>query len=155
MRRSVALVSVSRRQFCEGLASCLGLAAIAGCITSGQSSGPDASGSCGSQSIDCGPASTFMSEMPVFFSSGIFFVVRDASGLYAVSATCTHEGGTINVVGTDYVCPRHGATFDFDGNVLGGPAPLPLPHLEMCMLGNGNIGVNPSVKVPETQRLNA
>lgn len=153
MRRSVALVSVSRRQFCEGLASCLGLAAVAGCITSGQSRAPDAGG-CGSQSIDCGPASTFISEMPVFFSNGIFFVVRDANGLYAVSATCTHEGGTINVVGSDYVCPRHGATFDFDGNVLGGPATLPLPHLEMCMLENGNIGVNPSVKVPETQRLN-
>jgi Rieske Fe-S protein len=154
MRRSVALVSVSRRQFCEGLASCLGLAAIAGCSTS-QSSGTDAGGTCDSQSIDCGPASTFMSEMPVFFSSGICFVVRDANGLYAVSATCTHEGGTINLMGSDYVCPRHGATFDFDGNVLGGPAMLALPHLEMCMLANGNIGVNPSVKVPATQRLSA
>ena len=96
-----------------------------------------------------------MSEMPVFFSSGIFFVVRDAGGLYAVSATCTHEGGTINLVGSDYVCPRHGATFDFDGNVLSGPAMLELPHLEMCMLANGNIGVNPSVKVSATQRLSA
>jgi Rieske Fe-S protein len=155
MRRSPALVSVSRRQFCEGLASCLGLAAIAGCST-GQPSGADApAGACGTQNVDVGPASAFASETPVFFSSGIFFVVRDASGLYAVSATCTHEGGTINVVGSDYVCPRHGATFDFDGKVLGGPATLPLPHLEMCMLDNGNIGVNPSVKVPEAQRLNA
>ena len=154
MRRSVALVSVSRRQFCEGLASCLGLAAIAGC-TAGQSSSPDAGGACGSPSFDCGPASKFASEMPVYFSSGLFFVVRDASGLYAVSAICTHEGGTINLMGSDYVCPRHGATFDFDGNVLSGPALLPLPHLEMCMLANGNIGVNPSVKVPATQRLSA
>ena len=97
----------------------------------------------------------FKSEMPVFFSTGLFFVVRDASGLYAVSAICTHEGGTINLVGSDYVCPRHGATFDFDGNVLGGPAMMALPHLEMCTLANGNIGVNPSVKVPATQRLTA
>jgi len=153
MRRSVALVSVSRRQFCEGLASCLGLAAIAGCTT-GQSSGPDAAGTCG-QSVDCGPASTFMSNMPVFFSDGIFFVVRDANGIYAVSGTCTHEGGTINLAGSDYVCPRHGATFDFDGNVIVGPAVLPLPHYEVCMLANGNIAVNTSVKVPADQRLSA
>lgn len=154
MRRSVALVSVSRRQFCEGLASCLGLAAIAGCTT-GQSAGPDAGGTCGTDSIDVGPASTFVSQMPVFFSSGIFFVVRDANGLYAVSATCTHEGGTINVMGSDYVCPRHGAQFAFDGNVLAGPAVLPLPHYEMCMLANGNVGVNPTVQIAATQRLSA
>ncbi|HET7132601.1 MAG TPA: Rieske (2Fe-2S) protein, partial [Gammaproteobacteria bacterium] len=154
MRRSVALVNVSRRQFCERLASCLGLAAIAGC-TAGQPSADDAGGACGNQSFDCGPASMFVSEMPVFFSSGLFFVVRDPSGLYAVSAICTHEGGTINLMGSDYVCPRHGATFDLDGNVLGGPATLALPHLEMCMLANGHIGVNPSVQVPATQRLSA
>lgn len=154
MRRSAALVSVSRRQFCESLASCLGLAAIAGCTT-GQSSGTDAGGTCGSQNIDCGPSSTFVSEMPVYFATGLFFVVRDASGLFAVSAICTHEGGTINIVGNDYVCPRHGATFDFDGNVVSGPAVLALPHFEMCTLANGNIGVNPSVKVPATQRLSA
>jgi len=105
--------------------------------------------------IDVGPASTFVANTPVFFSSGIFFVVRDANGLFAVSATCTHEGGTINVVGSDYVCPRHGAQFQFDGTVIGGPASIPLPHLEMCTLANGNIGVNPSVKVAATDRLNA
>ena len=155
MKRSLAVVSVSRRQFCEGLASCLGLAAIAGCTT-GQPSGTDAAGgTCGSQNIDVGPAATFVANMPVFFSGGIFFVVRDASGLYAVSATCTHEGGTINVVGSDYVCPRHGAQFQFDGTVISGPAVLPLPHLEMCVLANGNIGVNPAVKVDAAQRLNA
>ena len=153
MKRSDALITVSRRQFCEGLAGCLGLAAIAGCTT-GQSSTTDASDTCGSQSIDCGPASTFVSEMPVFFSGGLFFVVRDANGLYAVSAICTHEGGTINLMGSDYVCPRHGARFDLDGNVLSGPAMLALPHLAMCMLANGNIGVDPSANVPATQRLN-
>ncbi len=154
MKRSDALVSLSRRQFCEGLATCLGLVAIAGCTT-GQDLQADAGGACGSQMIDCGPASTFKSAMPVFFASGIFFVVRDADGLYAVSATCTHEGGTINLMGSDYVCPRHGAVFDLDGNVVAGPARLPLPHLEMCTLDNGNIGVNPSVMVPQAQRLSA
>jgi nitrite reductase/ring-hydroxylating ferredoxin subunit len=154
MRRSEALASVSRRQFCGGLASCVGLAAIAGC-TSSQASGVDAAGACGSEMIDCGPASTFALNMPVFFATALVFVVRDAGGLYAVSATCTHEGGTINLMGNDYVCPRHGAVFDLDGNVVNGPATVPLPHLEMCMLDNGNIGVNPSVKVPETSRLSA
>ena len=154
MKRSDALVSVSRRQFCEGLATCLGLAAIAGC-TAGEDAHADAGGACGDEMIDCGPPATFVSEMPVFFASGLFFVVRDANGLYAVSATCTHEGGTINLMGSDYVCPRHGAVFDLDGNVVAGPAELPLPHREMCTLDNGNVGVNPAVTVPATQRLSA
>jgi len=153
MKRSDALVSVSRRQFCEGLATCLGLVAIAGC-TAGDAN-PDTAAACGTEPIDCGPPDTFVADTPVFFANGLFFVVRDANGLYAVSAICTHEGGTVNVMGSDYVCPRHAAVFDFDGNVLGGPAPLPLPHRAMCMLDNGNIGVNPSATVPQTQRLDA
>jgi nitrite reductase/ring-hydroxylating ferredoxin subunit len=152
MKRADALVSLSRRQFCEGLASCIGVAAIAGC-TAGQESG--AGGVCDDQTIDCGPPATFEAGTPVFFASGLFFVVRDASGLYAVSAICTHEGGTINVTGSDYTCPRHAAVFDFDGNVVAGPARLPLPHRAMCTLDNGNVGVNASVTVPQAQRLDA
>ena len=154
VKRSDALVSLSRRQFCEGLATCVGIAAIAGC-TSGQASRVDAGGACGTEMFDCGPASAFAMDTPVFFVAALAFVVRDAGGLYAVSATCTHEGGTIKLMGSDYVCPRHGAVFDFDGNVVSGPAPLPLPHLEMCMLDNGHVGVNPAVQVPETSRLSA
>lgn len=166
VRRPSGLVMVSRRQFCEGLATCLGLAAVASCSPTSSAS-PDAAihppdgagsggGTCSSTGVtDVGMGSTYQINSPVYVSSGNLFVVRDSGGLYALTARCTHQGATVVVSGSDFYCPRHGAQFDFDGNVVSGPVVTGLIHYAMCMLGNGHVGVNTSQTVSQTQRLNA
>jgi nitrite reductase/ring-hydroxylating ferredoxin subunit len=102
---------------------------------------------------DVGAPSTFVNNTPQYFSSLNAFVVRDSGGLYAVTARCTHEGATCIVDTGEFYCPRHGATFDFNGNVLGGPVFQGLVHYAMCTLSNGHVGVIRSQTVAKTQRL--
>jgi nitrite reductase/ring-hydroxylating ferredoxin subunit len=188
MKRADALVALSRRHFCGGVAGCVGVAALASCIDgsstviqtgplggsegsnhdgvdagmrldSGSSTGTDAgsgAATCPTTGVtDAGEPSTFVTDKPVYFSSGNFFVVRDSGGLYALTARCTHEGATITAETSDFYCPRHGATFDFDGNVLGGPVYTGLVHYEMCTMSNGHVGVVTSKTVSQSERLNA
>jgi len=59
-----------------------------------------------------------------------FYLVRDAKGIYAVSASCLHLGGRIDAVAGGFTCSCHGSAYDLSGNVTVGPAPLgaTLPH---------------------------
>jgi cytochrome b6-f complex iron-sulfur subunit len=158
MKRPPGLVTLSRRDFC----SVLGLASAAGVVIScsSDSSGttPDAAkaqpdaGTCAT-GTDVGAPASFQMNTPVYNAAGRFFVVRDANGLYAVSARCTHQGVAVVTSGSSFRCPAHGATFTFDGAVTGGPTFTPLPHLSMCLLANGHVGVSANVTVPATTRL--
>jgi cytochrome b6-f complex iron-sulfur subunit len=49
----------------------------------------------------------------------------------ALSAVCTHLGCIVKWDGAkqQLVCPCHVAAFDSNGNVVGGPAPRPLPSI--------------------------
>jgi nitrite reductase/ring-hydroxylating ferredoxin subunit len=158
MKRSDALFTISRRQFCSGLAGCVGVAVAAGCGSSSGAVDVDAAGSGGvcstATALDVGAPSTFMMNVPVYFAAGFLFVVRDAGGLYALTARCPHQGFTTRVEGSVFVCPRHGSMFSFDGALLTGPATQPLVHYAMCMLDNGNVGVLTSQTVADTVRLN-
>ena len=49
-------------------------------------------------------------------------LLRDGSGLYALSLVCTHLGCTVTVSAQELACPCHGSTFDRQGMVLKGPA---------------------------------
>jgi len=103
--------------------------------------------------IDTGPPAAFVAGSPTFVESAGAFVVRDAVGLYAVSATCTHQKCTLYVGAGGFVCPCHGARFTSSGNVTVGPAVRSLPHLALCLLPSGNVGVIPTMHVPNSQRL--
>ncbi len=108
---------------------------------------------CTGTETDVGAPSTFALNTPKYFSSGSFFVVRDSQGLYALTAKCTHEGATTTVSSGVFYCPRHGAQFTFDGDVISGPVSKGLKHYSMCTKSNGNVAVNTSVTVAETVRL--
>ena len=157
MKRAPGLVEISRRDFCGmlGLASAAGVVLV-GCGSSDpatpDAAPPDAAGPvCAVGAFDAGAPTKFMVGKPVYFAAKNLFVVRDAGGLYALSARCTHQGVTIAVSGTRFACPAHGATFDFNGGVLGGPTNTPLVHFAMCMLATGNVGVTTSTVSASTR----
>ncbi len=47
----------------------------------------------------------------------------------AYSLVCTHQGATVNLAGSGWVCPAHGAQYSATGAVTLGPATLPLVAL--------------------------
>jgi nitrite reductase/ring-hydroxylating ferredoxin subunit len=182
MRRARGLVEFSRRDFCVlagglALAGCTdgGVGAIQTGPLGGDDNPPvDAPGGggdaatqsdammgpvCSGSPIDVGAPTAFALNTPVWFSNGKFFVVRDSGGVYAVTSSCTHEGVTCAVSGTNFRCPRHGQKFTFNGAVVSGTGPVspskPLVHYSMCTMSNGHLGVMTSSIVPATTRLSA
>ena len=60
-------------------------------------------------------------------------LVRSGDQVKAFSAVCTHQGCTVSgVQGGAIPCPCHGSRFDPQtGKVIGGPAPSPLPAVQV------------------------
>ena len=54
---------------------------------------------------------------------------------------------------TKFHCSAHGADFSLTGAVLDGPTSTALPHYTLCLLANGNVGLQ-TTKVASTVRLN-
>jgi len=66
-------------------------------------------------------------------------ITEPKSGTFkAFSAVCTHQGCTVDSVsGGTINCPCHGSKFSItDGSVVGGPAPSPLPPVNIEVQGN-------------------
>lgn len=63
------------------------------------------------------------------------YVVRQPQGVYALSSVCTHLGCMTRYERSlpGFVCPCHGSRFALDGQVTNGPAPRPLPRLEVSV----------------------
>ena len=61
------------------------------------------------------------------------YLVRDASGIYAISASCLHLGGRVQPAGDGFSCPCHGSQYNLGGTVTVGPAPVGsvLAHYEV------------------------
>jgi cytochrome b6-f complex iron-sulfur subunit len=63
------------------------------------------------------------------------YIVHSPAGFFALSATCTHLGcltkyePELNRI----FCPCHGSRFSPDGHVVAGPAPRPLPRLQLTL----------------------
>ena len=74
----------------------------------------------------------------VRFQGTAVAVVRKEDAVYAVSAVCTHLGCIVKweKENNRFFCPCHAAIFDLNGNVLGGPAPRPLPTYQAKVVGD-------------------
>jgi len=86
------------------------------------------------------------------FEQENFFVFRDAQGVYAISAVCTHLGCSVARSREGFACPCHGSQFVANGGVITGPAPRPLPWLEVGRAADGQLVVYADNEVPEGTR---
>jgi Rieske Fe-S protein len=70
--------------------------------------------------------------------------------VFALSAVCTHLGCITRYLSDEkaIACPCHGSRFDLEGNVVHGPAPRPLPWLEVTADATGNLVVDSSIIIP-------
>ena len=118
------------------------------------SDAPEAAQCPASGVTNVGAPSSFQQGSPTYFSSGNFFVMRDANGLYALTAVCTHQGCTVRARTSTFYCPCHGATFSLNGAVVSGPVFQPLRHYLMCQTADGNLGVVRNQQVSASTRLN-
>ena len=74
----------------------------------------------------------------ILSDAGGVVVVQPTAGVFkAFSATCPHQGCTVNAIdGTSIVCPCHGSTFNLaDGAVIHGPAQRGLTALTATVKG--------------------
>ncbi|WP_049580189.1 ubiquinol-cytochrome c reductase iron-sulfur subunit [Streptomyces sp. SBT349] len=66
-----------------------------------------------------------------------FLFRADETTVAAFSAICTHNGCTVQAEGAELACPCHNSRFDAaTGEVLGGPAPEPLPAIRVKIEGD-------------------
>jgi Rieske Fe-S protein len=81
---------------------------------------------------------------------------RDASGIYALTLVCTHQGCTAAPSGNTGArlinCPCHGSQFDGVGNVRRGPAGRPLVHYGVTIDASGAIIVHSNMQVAANVR---
>jgi Rieske Fe-S protein len=70
------------------------------------------------------------------------FIFSDESGLFAISAVCTHLGCIVSLDEFGFQCPCHGSQYTHDGNVIGGPAPRPLEWFEIKQEVDGTLFVD-------------
>ncbi len=76
------------------------------------------------------------------------WLIRNEKGLYALSAICTHLGCTPRWVNEEglFKCPCHGSNFTINGDVVVGPASLPLWRYSIGLAEDGQVVVNKSIK---------
>lgn len=79
------------------------------------------------------------------------WIVRTATGFYALSTVCTHLGCTPNWLSSDekFKCPCHGSGFQKTGINFEGPAPRPLERYKISMAEDGQIQIDKNTKFQE------
>ena len=103
------------------------------------------------------PPTSFIAGTPLDFTEGVVrfnkekkaYVIGAPGGVYAVSAVCTHLGCITRYKSDEKViaCPCHGSRFDLEGNVIHGPAPHPLPWLDVTEDASGNLVVDTGIVI--------
>lgn len=86
---------------------------------------------------------------------GNFFLVKDAGGIYAMTAVCTHMGCIVGAPADSKItCPCHGSQYDLGGANLVGPATQPLVHFAVTEPTQGGfLVVNTAATVAASTRL--
>jgi cytochrome b6-f complex iron-sulfur subunit len=82
-----------------------------------------------------GPLEQFPVGSVTHVRKGRFLLVRQPTGVLALSDECTHQKCTVDYLPERHVifCPCHGAQFSVTGAVLAGPAPRPLERFATAL----------------------
>ena len=72
------------------------------------------------------------------YSNGVIVAKTLAGDIIAVSQVCTHQGVSVQFVGSNnsFFCPGHGAGFNTSGTVTNGPATTSLKKYTVTVTGN-------------------
>ncbi|MEU0450459.1 Rieske (2Fe-2S) protein [Streptomyces tendae] len=100
-------------------------------------------GSGGGENAGAGAALAATADIPegggkVFPDQKVVVTQPAAGDFKAFSATCTHQGCAVKSVADGVInCPCHNSSFSItDGSVQGGPAPKPLPAVQITVSGD-------------------
>jgi Rieske Fe-S protein len=141
-----------RRRFLVHLGVSVAAAGVAlGCESSSGEDAEEATGPVPAGNVNGVPVGylNFVGGKPVVLG-------RDAGGLYAMSAICTHqrcnmsETGSVSSAGV--ACSCHGSRYSPVGAVTSGPAPAPLKHYLVDLAADGTITVQASTVVAQDAR---
>jgi cytochrome b6-f complex iron-sulfur subunit len=104
------------------------------------------------------PPADYALDTLTFEPAARVYIGRDARGLFAINATCTHLGCTVKNVGggtlpTRFECPCHGSRFDAGGQVVTGPATRALERVRLTLAGDGHVIVDRAAVVNPDFRL--
>jgi thiosulfate dehydrogenase (quinone) large subunit len=131
------LTAFARRGSSTPASAGTGSAASGSGSSAGATSSPGASSSGGTviaaaSSVAVGTAKQFTAPD----GQPAYLLHPKADTFVALSAICTHQGCTVQFVsGTGFQCPCHGASYDQNGQVTGGPAPSPLATIPVKVTG--------------------
>jgi len=105
------------------------------------------------------PSSVFLAGMPGDYRAGevseryresnrVWIVKTPEGALYAIEANCTHLGCTPQWFAEErkFKCPCHGTNFSMAGEVLAGPAPVPLYRVSIRVDDRGRLQIDKRVK---------
>lgn len=181
MGRSLPTIQLNRRQFVLGAAA-VGIAACG--PVNGNPDGGTTDPDAGTEPPDAGPPDAgppvfcpgsskaaidtgktpdqFVAGTPVYSGRALAYVIRDAGGLYAMSAVCTHMNCLVGEQSDgSFLCPCHHSKFSATGTNTRGPDSntgqqlSPLVHYALCLSGAGTIAIDPSQTVDAATRLTA
>jgi Rieske Fe-S protein len=89
-------------------------------------------------------------------TGGRILLGRDAGGLYAMTAVCTHNQCDLTVYGalsaSGISCQCHGSGFSLTGDRVKGPAIASLKHFKVDLAADGTISVDASTTVDAAVR---
>jgi cytochrome b6-f complex iron-sulfur subunit len=79
------------------------------------------------------------------------WIVRESTGFFVLSTTCTHLGCTPNWLQADdkFKCPCHGSGFTRKGINVEGPAPRPLERYKVTLAEDGQVLIDKNTKYQE------
>ena len=143
----------SRRYFLKVLAAgaATSAGALAGCSSGAANGQSETFGD-----INAGNVSALSVDQIKAVPGAPAFVGRDSNGIYAMTTTCTHQGcdlATGTITATFIQCGCHLSEFDYDGNVIMGPATQPLAHFKVDVAADGTITIHGATKVDASTRV--
>jgi cytochrome b6-f complex iron-sulfur subunit len=146
-------LNLTRRSFLKSLAGLAGVVGIGVLLSSiklpsgasSTSQSTTTTSRTGSAAGSIANVNSLKVDIPLQFDYPVGYpnlLLKKADGtLTAVSLLCTHVCCVCSFDSASNViyCPCHGSVFDTDGNVIQGPAPTPLPKVELRVDESGNV----------------